>query len=137
MNKKLIIPIVLCSVIAVAVIMMCIGPKNKIKIEWEEVSVPTFNDSIELKVYVENSGSMDAYMCSGSNLKDAVFDYISDLKKYSTSDSLFYINSKRILYKNGTPKAELFLFGEVFAEAVFAFVPSVIEERKSPLMVSS
>ena len=105
MNKKLFIPIALCSVIVVAVIMTCVGPKNKIKIEWQEVAVPTPNDSIELKVYVENSGSMDAYMCSGSNLKDAVFDYISDLKKYSTSDSLFYINSKRIPYKNGTLEA--------------------------------
>jgi hypothetical protein len=105
MNKKLFIPIALCSVIVVAVIMTIIGHKNKIKIEWEEVAVPTLNDSIELKVYVENSGSMDAYMCSGSNLKDAVFDYISDLKKYSSSDSLFYINSKRIPYKNGTLEA--------------------------------
>ena len=105
MNKKLFIPIALCSVIVVAVIKTCVGPKNKIKIEWKEVTVPTPNDSIELKIYVENSGSMDAYMCSGSNLKDAVFDYISDLKKYSTSDSLFYINSKRIPYKNGTLEA--------------------------------
>ncbi|UKK51685.1 hypothetical protein L6472_03610 [Prevotella sp. E13-17] len=105
MNKKLFIPIALCSLIVVVVIMTCVGPKNKIKIEWEKVSVPTFNDSIELKVYVENSGSMDAYMCSGSNLKDAVFDYISDLEKYSTSDSLFYINSKIIPYNNGTLEA--------------------------------
>ena len=102
MNKKLFIPIALCSVIVVVVIMMRIGPNNNIKIEWKEVAVPTLNDSIELKVYVENSGSMDAYMCSGSNLKDAVFDYISDLKKYSTTDSLFYINSKRIHYPNGS-----------------------------------
>ncbi len=101
MNKKLFIPIALCSVIVVAVIMTCVGP-NKIMIEWNEVVVPPLNDSIELKVYLENSGSMDAYMCSGSNLKDAVFDYISDLKKYSTTDSLFYINSERIPYKNGT-----------------------------------
>ena len=105
MNKKLFIPIALCSVIAVVVIWQIIVPHPKIKIEWEEVATPTLNDSIELKVYVENSGSMDAYMCSGSNLKDAVFDYISDLKKYSTSDSLFYINSKRIPYKNGTLEA--------------------------------
>lgn len=101
MNKKLFIPIALCTVIVVVLIIMCIGPK-KIKIEWNKVEVPTLNDSIELKVYVENSGSMDAYMCSGSNLKDAVFDYISDLKKYSTTDSLFYINSKIIPYLHGS-----------------------------------
>ncbi len=32
-----------------------------------------------LKVYIENSGSMDGYMCDGSQLKDAIFDYVSDL----------------------------------------------------------
>lgn len=105
MNKRLFIPIALCSVIVVAVTITCVCPKNKIEIEWEKIAMPTFNDSIDLKVYVENSGSMDAYMCSGSNLKDAVFDYISDLKKYSTSNSLFYINSKIIPYKNGTLEA--------------------------------
>ncbi|MBQ8158121.1 MAG: hypothetical protein IJ081_03785 [Prevotella sp.] len=100
MNKKLIIPIGLCSVIVVAVIMTCIGPKNKITIDWEKVAVPTLkNDSIELKVYVENSGSMNAYMCPGSNLKDAVFDYVSELKKLTSSTSLYYINSKVIPYK--------------------------------------
>lgn len=100
MNKKLFIPIALCSVIVVVVIMTCLGPKNKIKIEWEEVTVPPqSNDSIELKVYVENSGSMDAYMCPGSNLKDAVFDYVSDLKKLASRTSLYYINSKVIPYK--------------------------------------
>ena len=100
MNKKLFIPIALCSLIVVLVIKTCIGHKNKILIEWEEVAVPTLvNDSIELKVYVENSGSMDAYMCPGSNLKDAVFDYVSELKKLTSSTSLYYINSKVIPYK--------------------------------------
>lgn len=102
MNKKLFIPIALCSVIVIAGIMTCVGSNGKVKIEWDEVKAPDLNDSIDLKVYVENSGSMDAYMCSGSNLKDAVFDYISDLKKFSTSDSLFYINSTRIPYNNGS-----------------------------------
>ena len=41
---------------------------------------------------------MDAYMCPGSNLKDAVFDYISDLQKYSDNCTLYYVNSKIIPY---------------------------------------
>ena len=83
-----------------AAILKCIGPKNNIKIDWEEVAVPALmSDSIELKVYIENSGSMDAYMCPGSNLKDAVFDYISELKKLTSCTSLYYINSKVIPYK--------------------------------------
>lgn len=97
MNKKLIIPIVICTIIIIAVISTCIGGGSKIKLTWDAVPVPKeIKDSIELKVYVENSGSMDAYMCAGSNLKDAVFDYVSDLKRLTTSCSLYYINSKVI-----------------------------------------
>ena len=76
------------------------GGGSKIEIICDRVDAPAIkNDSLELKVYVENSGSMDAYMCPGSNLKDAVFDYISDLKKHTYSCSLYYINSQIIPYK--------------------------------------
>ena len=99
MNKKLLIPMAICTVIVIAVISTCVGGGSKIKLQWNAVLPPEeINDSIELKVYVENSGSMDAYMCAGSNLKDAVFDYVSDLKRLTTSCSLYYINSKIIPY---------------------------------------
>ena len=105
MNKKFLIPIVICTIIVIAVISTCVGGGSKIKLKWDAVLPPgEINDSIELKVYVENSGSMDAYMCAGSNLKDAVFDYVSDLKRLTTSCSLYYINSKVILY-NGELKS--------------------------------
>ena len=105
MNKKFLIPIVICTIIVIAVISTCVGGGSKIKLIWDAVLPPgEINDSIELKVYVENSGSMDAYMCAGSNLKDAVFDYVSDLKRLTTSCSLYYINSKVILY-NGELKS--------------------------------
>ena len=93
------LPIVICTIIVIAVISTCVGGGSKIKLQWNAVLPPEeINDSIELKVYVENSGSMDAYMCAGSNLKDAVFDYVSDLKRLTTSCSLYYINSKVIPY---------------------------------------
>ena len=99
MNKKLLIPMAICTVIVIAVISTCVGGGSKIKLQWNAVLPPEeINDSIELKVYVENSGSMDAYMCAGSDLKDAVFDYVSDLKRLTTSCSLYYINSKVIPY---------------------------------------
>lgn len=94
MNKKLIIPIVICTIIIIAVIATCVNRGSKIRLIWETVPAPDeTKDSIELKVYVENSGSMDAYMCVGSNLKDAVFDYVSDLKRLASSCSLYYLNS--------------------------------------------
>lgn len=114
MNKKIIIPIVLCTAIIVVVLFQCIGGGGKIKLYWQSPQMPDVaKDSIELKVYVENSGSMDAYMCAGSNLKDAVFDYVSDLKRLTTSCSLYYINSRVIPFsgdlntyiKNLTPQS--------------------------------
>ena len=112
--KKLIIPIVISIIIIITFIFNCIGSR-KIELAWESTPVSTeiTKDSIELKVYVENSGSMDAYMCAGSNLKDAVFDYVSDLKRLTTSCSLYYINSKVIPFtgdlntyiKNLTPQS--------------------------------
>lgn len=56
-------------------------------------------DSVALKVYVENSGSMDGYMCGGSELKDAVFDYISDAKRLCKNVDYNYINTSVIPYK--------------------------------------
>lgn len=114
MNKKFIILIVICTIIIIAVISTCVGKGSKIILTWDAVPAPKkIKDSIELKVYVENSGSMDAYMCAGSNLKDAVFDYVSDLKRLTTSCSLYYINSKVIPFtgdlntyiKNLTPQS--------------------------------
>ena len=98
MKKKVIFPIVLCTIIIFGIFSICTGSR-KIKIEVDPVTYTVLSeDSIELKVYVENSGSMDAYMCDSSQLKDAVFDYISDLKRLTNSCSLNYINSKIIPY---------------------------------------
>ncbi|MDE7413083.1 MAG: hypothetical protein K2N05_04740 [Muribaculaceae bacterium] len=52
-----------------------------------------------LDVFIENSGSMDGYMCAGSQLKDAVYDYVSDLNRATDTTRLYYINSQMIPYK--------------------------------------
>lgn len=117
MNKKIIIPAIIAVLIIIVALVTCSG-KNKIKLEWQKVeSNVTNNDSINLRVYVENSGSMDAYMCAGSNLKDAVFDYISDLKKFSNNCSLFYINSKEIPYRGDLQSFIKDLTPQEFAKA--------------------
>lgn len=97
--KKKVIPIVAGVILLIAIVAFCSG-SNKIQLVWEPVAFSSNDiDSVELKVYVENSGSMDAYMCPGSNLKDAVFDYVSDLTRNTSTFSLNYINSEIIPYK--------------------------------------
>lgn len=94
--------IIVGLIIIVIIVFYASHSTNKITLQVEQGRVNTSTpDSIMLKVYVENSGSMDAYMCSGSELKDAVFDYVSNLKNNVKSVELNYINSKIIPY-NGS-----------------------------------
>ena len=38
-------------------------------------------------------------MCDGSQLKDAVQDYVSDLNRHTDTTQLYYVNSQIIPYK--------------------------------------
>lgn len=97
MNKKIIVPIIIALLFLIVAVVFSCGGGKKVSLQWEPVSPSRVSvDSVELNVYVENSGSMDGYMCPGSNLKDAVFDYVSDLRKECATTSLFYINSQVI-----------------------------------------
>lgn len=97
MKKKIIVPSVLGIFVLIFIVSKIIGCGGKIVLDWENSnSTPTLPDTICLNVYVENSGSMNGYMCDGSNLKDAVYDYVSDLKNNATTCNLFYINSQVI-----------------------------------------
>ncbi len=73
---------------------------DKIEISSDEVISPIKTMKPILRVYIENSGSMDGYMCDGSQLKDAIFDYVSDLKGLSDETELYYINSNIIPFED-------------------------------------
>lgn len=77
---------------------------DRIEISSEEVGSPINKIRPVLRVYIENSGSMDGYMCDGSQLKDAIFDYVSDLNGVSEKIELFYINSKIIPFEGSLEK---------------------------------
>lgn len=71
---------------------------DKIEVSATPVASTMLSQDPCLKVFIENSGSMDGYMCDGSQLKDAVYDYVSDINRVSTKTELYYINSKLIPY---------------------------------------
>ncbi len=48
---------------------------------------------------VYRPSGMDGYMCDGSQLKDVVYDYVSDINRVSSNTELYYINSAKIPYK--------------------------------------
>ncbi len=76
-----------------------VGCRKKIEVSADSIVSSTTERKPVLKVYLENSGSMDGYMCDGSQLKDAVYDYVSELNRYTESTKLYYINSDTIPYK--------------------------------------
>lgn len=53
-----------------------------------------------LKVYIENSGSMDGYVCSGSEFRDAIKGYVSSFEMECNKIELFYINTQVIPISN-------------------------------------
>lgn len=72
--------------------------KSKIEISGDPVQSESYAKKPIIKVFLENSGSMDGYMCDGSQLKDAVYDYVSEIDRLSDTTSLYFINSKIIPY---------------------------------------
>lgn len=96
MNKTLNIPLFCIAVILLATVAGCCHDKIEVSSSPVESTKPSRNPC--LKVFIENSGSMDGYMCDGSQLKDVVYDYISDLNRVSSKTELYYINSKLIPY---------------------------------------
>lgn len=99
MNNHFKARIALGTILICSLIFTACGRGNKVKLEWDTVAEKSTKlEPFQLNVYVENSGSMDGYMLESSNLKDAVFDYVSDLKQSATTCYLAYINSQVIPY---------------------------------------
>lgn len=97
MKQKYIVS--LCFTGFICLTLLIIGCKhNKIEVSSTPVASYTPSSNPCIKVFIENSGSMDGYMCDGSQLKDAVYDYVSDLNRNTDKTQLYYINSKIIPY---------------------------------------
>ena len=75
MNKNSKIFLAILAILSTTSLLGCGG--DKIIVGSETNTSPISNQKPVLNVYIENSGSMDGYMCDGSQLKDAVFDYVS------------------------------------------------------------
>lgn len=72
---------------------------SKPQIKWMKVETTPVKVIPTLKVYMENSGSMDGYMCAGSELKDDVYSYVSALNGYVDTTELHYINTQIVSCK--------------------------------------
>lgn len=91
----------IATIILIVIVSLTIscGSRN-VTVTWDSVQQPVLSSNFKLKVYIENSGSMDGYMCNGSELKDDVYSYVSALSSYADTTELNYINSLIIPYNN-------------------------------------
>jgi hypothetical protein len=85
------LPITLVFVVFMLLIQGCGGD---LEVKWIPVNYSQDLKRPNINVYIENSGSMDGYMCDGSELKDAVYSYVSTLGSYADTVKLNYINSQ-------------------------------------------
>ena len=77
----------------VMVLASCEG--GKVKLAWDETA-PNTMGKFKVNFYVENSGSMNGYMCEGSEFKNVIHYYANELVNISDSVNLFFINSQII-----------------------------------------
>lgn len=76
----------------------CGGGDGKVTIDWKEVKEAA-DMPITVNFYVENTGSMNGYMCGGSEFKDNVHYYAQELNSEVQKENLFFINSVIIPFK--------------------------------------
>ena len=95
LKVKLLVKVLLVSIMFLNI--SC-GSRD-VTVTWSSVEESEQSNNFKLKVFIENSGSMDGYMCPGSELKDAVYSYASSLSSYADTTELNYINSRIISYR--------------------------------------
>ena len=100
--KKKYLPLVIFLILGIVSIPLLMGGDDgKYVVSYEEIAhVQSYKPS-KVKLYIENSGSMDGYMFAGSELKDAVYSYISGLSNHSDTTELYFVNSN--IYEVSAP----------------------------------
>ena len=94
MKKNKFLPLVVAIIVGIILVpFIIVDGDGRYIVSFEEVKpIKQFRPS-KIKLYVENSGSMNGYMFAGSELKDAVYSYVSGLSTHSDTTELYFVNS--------------------------------------------
>lgn len=95
MNSKY-LQVTICVMAFIAVLLSASCKRSTIVEIQSSPSAASKQVKPKVKVFLENSGSMDGYMCNGSELKDGIYNYLSAINNYADTMQLYYINSKLI-----------------------------------------
>ena len=93
MKKNKYLPLIIAIILGIILIPFIINGDGRYIVSYDEIKpIKPYRPS-KIKLYVENSGSMDGYMFNGSELKDAVYSYISGLQTHTDTTELYFVNS--------------------------------------------
>lgn len=94
MKKNKYLPLIAVIILGFILIPLLVGcPDGLYTVSYNEVKPVIQYKPSKIKLYVENSGSMDGFMFNGSELKDAVYSYVSGLSTHSDTTELYFVNS--------------------------------------------
>lgn len=148
MRRNKYLPLVIALVLGVIIVPFIISGNNGIYIvSFDEISPVKPYKPSKIKLYIENSGSMDGYMFNGSELKDAVYSYVSGLATHSDTTELYFVNSD--VYRVNAPLQDVIytMSPELFHKLpgnkantdiadIFSMVLSQIEENSVSILVT-
>lgn len=93
MKKNKYLPLVIAIIFGVILIPFLWPDDGLYVVSYDEILPEKSYRPSKIKLYVENSGSMDGYMFDGSELKDAVYSYVSGLQTHSDTTELYFVNT--------------------------------------------
>lgn len=123
------------------------GDDGKYIVSHEAISPVKPYKPSKVKLYIENSGSMDGYMFNGSELKDAVYSYVSGLSTHTDTTEVYFVNSD--VYRVNAPLQNVIysMSPELFHKSpgnkantdiadIFGMILSQIEENSVSILVT-
>lgn len=94
MKKNKFLPMVVVVIVGIILLPFLFGGEDgRYIVSFDEVKPNKQFTPSKIKLYIENSGSMDGYMFNGSELKDAVYSYVSGLSTHSDTTEVYFVNS--------------------------------------------
>lgn len=123
------------------------GDDGKYIVSHDAISPVRSYKPSKIKLYIENSGSMDGYMFNGSELKDAVYSYVSGLSTHSDTTEVYFVNSD--VYRVNAPLQDVInsMSPALFRKSpgnkantdiadIFGMILSQIEENSVSILVT-
>ena len=101
MRRNKYLPLVIVLIVGTILAPFIIGGDGKYIVSYDAISPVEPYKPSKVKLYIENSGSMDGYMFNGSELKDAVYSFVDGLSTHTDTTEVYFVNNN--VYRVNAP----------------------------------